>query len=311
MEEGTVLKKTPDVCKRIEEILYYETAGDPISGLKWTHRTMEKISGQLKSIGICVSPNTVGKLLKEMKYSLRVNHKRLVSGTKDTKQKRINRDKQFRHIADVRKQYKKKGVPIISIDTKKKENIGNFKNNGKAWQEETVAVYDHDFPTDAKGKAIPYGIYDTQKNIGTVFVGHSADTPSFSVDCIEMWWKSEGKKHYPYSDKLLILADSGGSNSYRSRVWKYQLQKQLCDKHGLSVHICHYPPGSSKWNPIEHRLFSEISKNWAGRPLDSFETILKYLRTTKTSTGLNVNAHYLNVSPKEYYHLSNPLQIRI
>lgn len=250
------------------------------------------MSEQLKTIGIEVSANTVCRLLKDMGFSLKVNSKKIESGLSNPPDPE-KRDQQFGYIGEVRERFAQKGLPIISVDTKKKELIGNFKNNGKAWQEETVAVYDHDFPTDAKGKAIPYGIYDTQKNIGTVFVGHSADTPSFSVDCIEMWWKSEGKKHYPYSDKLLILADSGGSNSYRSRVWKYQLQKQLCDKHGLSVHICHYPPGSSKWNPIEHRLFSEISKNWAGRPLDSFETILKYLRTTKTSTGLNVNAHYV------------------
>ena len=250
------------------------------------------MSEQLKTIGIEVSANTVCRLLKDMGFSLKVNSKRIESGLSNPPDPG-KRDQQFGYIGEMREHFAQEGLPIISIDTKKKELIGKFKNNGKAWQKETVAVYDHDFPTDAQGKAIPYGIYDTQKNIGTVFVGHSADTPSFSVDCIETWWKSEGKKHYPDSDKLLILADSGGSNSYRSRVWKYQLQKQLCDRHGLSVHICHYPPGSSKWNPIEHRLFSEISKNWAGRPLDSFETVLKYLRTTKTSTGLNVKAHYV------------------
>lgn len=270
----------------------YETAGQPISGLKWTRKTTEKVSEQLKTIGIEVSANTVCRLLKNMGFSLKVNSKRIESGLNNPPDPE-KRDQQFGYIGEMREHFALEGLPIISIDTKKKELIGNFKNNGTAWQKETVAVYDHDFPTDAQGKAIPYGIYDTQKNTGTVFVGHSADTPSFAVDCIETWWKSEGKKHYPKSDKLLILADSGGSNSYRSRVWKYKLQKQLCDKHGLSIHICHYPPGSSKWNPIEHRLFSEISKNWAGRPLESFETVLKYLRTTKTSTGLRVKAHYV------------------
>lgn len=250
------------------------------------------MSEQLKTIGIEISANTVCRLLKDMGFSLKVNSKKIESGLSNPPDPE-KRDQQFGYIGEMRACFAQKGLPIISVDTKKKELIGKFKNSGKAWQKETVAVYDHDFPTDAKGKAIPYGIYDTQKNIGTVFVGHSADTPSFSVDCIETWWKSEGEKHYPDRDKLLILADSGGSNSYRSRVWKYQLQKQLCNKHGLSVHICHYPPGSSKWNPIEHRLFSEISKNWAGRPLDSFETVLKYLRTTTTSTGLNVKAHYV------------------
>lgn len=262
------------------------------------------MSEQLKTIGIEVSANTVCRLLKDMGFSLKVNSKRIESGLSNPPDPE-KRDQQFGYIGEMREHFAQEGLPIISIDTKKKELIGKFKNNGKAWQKETVAVYDHDFPTDAQGKAIPYGIYDTQKNIGTVFVGHSADTPSFSVDCIETWWKSEGKKHYSDSDKLLILADSGGSNSHRSRVWKYQLQKQLCDRHGLSIHICHYPPGSSKWNPIEHRLFSEISKNWAGRPLDSFETVLKYLRTTKTSTGLSVKAHYVRKKYETGERVSN------
>ena len=250
------------------------------------------MSAQSKAIGIKVSQNTVCRLLKNMGFSLKVNSKKIESGLKNPPNPK-KRDQQFGYVGEMREYFAQEGLPIISVDTKKKELIGKFKNNGQTWQKDTVAVYDHDFPADAQGKAIPYGIYDTQKNVGTVFVGHSADTPSFSVDCIETWWKSEGKKHYPDSDELLILADCGGSNSYRSRAWKYRLQKQLCDKHGMSVHIYHYPPGSSKWNPIEHGLFSEISKNWAGRPLDSFETVLKYLRTTKTSTGLNVKAHYV------------------
>ena len=246
----------------------------------------------MKTIDIDVSSNTVCRLLKDMGFSLRVNSKKIESGMKkppDPKQ----RNQQFEHIEDLRKQFAKQGIPTISVDTKKKELIGNFKNNGQAWQQKPTEVCDHDFPTDAVGKAVPYGIYDTQKNIGTVFVGHSADTPFFAVECIEKWWIDYGKMQYHDCNELLILADAGGSNSYRSRVWKYRLQKQICDKHRLSVNVCHYPPGSSKWNPIEHRLFSEISKNWAGRPLDSFETILKYLRTTKTSTGLNVKAHYV------------------
>jgi hypothetical protein len=193
----------------------------------------------------------------------------------------------------LREYFASQGLPTISVDTKKKELVGKFKNNGKLWQKESIEVNDHDFPTHAVGKAVPYGIYDTQKNSGTVFVGYSADTPSFAVECIEKWWNKYGIKHYPDKTKLFIIADSGGSNGYRSRVWKYQIQKQLCDELGLSVHICHYPPGASKWNPIEHRLFSEISKNWAGRPLESFETVLKYIRTTKTSTGLTVKAHFV------------------
>ena len=270
----------------------YETAGHPISGLKWTRKTTEKIAEQLKVIGINVSSNTVCRLLKEMGFSLRVNCKKIVSGTSNPPDPQ-KRDQQFNHMASLQEQFTVQGLPTISVDTKKKEMIGNFKNNGQAWQQKATDVYDHDFPTHALGKAVPYGIYDTQKNSGTVFVGHSADTPSFAVECIAKWWKQYGKAQYPDSKELLIMADAGGSNSCRSRVWKYKLQKCLCNEHGLSVSVCHYPPGSSKWNPIEHRLFSEISKNWAGRPLDSFETVLKYLRTTKTSTGLNVKAHYV------------------
>jgi len=227
-----------------------------------------------------------------MGFSLRVNSKKIESGIANPPDPK-KRDEQFCHIENLRELFAAHKLPTISVDTKKKELVGNFKNNGQAWQKDSTEVYDHDFPTHAVGKAVPYGIYDTQKNTGTVFVGHSADTPSFAVECIEKWWKDYGKVQYPERKELLILADAGGSNSYRSRVWKYRIQKQICDKHGLSVSICHYPPGSSKWNPIEHRLFSEISKNWGGRPLDSFETILKYLRTTKTSTGLNVKAHYV------------------
>ena len=226
-----------------------------------------------------------------MNFSLKVNHKKIESGTNPPNP--LDRNKQFDYIADEREKFTQKGNPIISVDTKKKELIGNFKNNGATWQRDAVLVNDHDFPSDARGKAVPYGIYDTQKNKGAIFLGTSRDTPSFAVDSIESWWKTEGKKQYPNSKKLLILADSGGSNSSRSRVWKYKIQKKLCNQFGLSVSVSHYPPGSSKWNPIEHRLFSEISKNWAGRPLESYATILKYIRTTQTKFGLKVKAHFV------------------
>lgn len=271
----------------------YETAGDPITGLKWTRKTTQKIAAELNSIDISVSPNTVARLLKNMKYSLRVNHKSVECGNKNPPDPH-DRDCQFKHIEKKREQYAKAGNPVISVDTKKKELIGNFKNAGSSWEKEPVLVKDHDFPSDAEGKAIPYGIYDTQMNQGTVFVGTTHDTPAFAVDSIETWWRTEGKKRYPASDKILILADSGGSNSARSRVWKYRLQKSLCDNFGLKVRVCHYPPGSSKWNPIEHRLFSEISKNWKGKPLISYETVLKHIRTTKTTLGgLEVKAHFV------------------
>lgn len=267
----------------------HETAGDPVSGLKWTRKTTEKIADELEVLDIKISPNTVGRLLKKMGFSLKVNHKKIESGIKNPPDP-DDRDQQFEYLRDLQEIFAKEGNPVISVDTKKKELIGNFKNGGCSWERDPVLVKDHDFPSDALGKAIPYGIYDIQENRGSIFLGTTCDTPAFSVDSIESWWKIEGRKRYPNANKLLILADSGGSNSARSRVWKYRIQEKLCDQYELSVSVSHYPPGSSKWNPIEHRLFSEISKNWAGRPLDSFETALKYIRTTKTSSGLTVKA---------------------
>ena len=239
-----------------------------------------------------------------MGFSLKVNCKKIESGMKNPPDPQ-KRDRQFGYIADLRESFAKEQMPVISVDTKKKEMIGNFKNKGDSWQESPIEVKDHDYPSDAKGKAIPYGIYDTQKNTGTVFLGVTRDTPSFAVDSIETWWKTEGKVNYPDVKKLLILADSGGSNSCRSRVWKHKIQSNICDQFGLSVKVSHYPPGSSKWNPIEHRLFSEISKNWAGRPLDSYETVLKYIRTTKTSSGLKVKAHFVRQKYETGEKISN------
>ena len=262
-----------------------DSAGDPMGGLRWTHRTTEKISQELRSLKIEVSPRTVARLLKKMGFSLHVNHKSISrTAPKD-------RDAQLAHIAELREEYGAASVPVISVDTKKKELVGNFKNQGAAWNREPTQVNDHDFRSDASGLAVPYGVYDLQANRGTVFVSASYDTPLFAVACIEKWWRSEGQKRYPGARKLLVLADCGGSNGYRCRAWKYGLQHDLCDRHGLTVTVAHYPAGASKWNPIEHRLFSEISKNWKGVPLTCLETILKYLRTTTTSAGLRVRAH--------------------
>ena len=263
----------------------HETAGDPMSGLKWTRRTTAKIADQLQPLGIKVSARTVAGLLKKMNFSLRVNHKKL-SGSSHP-----DRDAQFACIAELREHCAAEHLPVISVDTKKKELVGVFKNAGAKWDRDPVLVNDHDFRSDADGIAVPYGVYDLQANRGTLFVGTSYDTPWFAVDCIEKWWRSEGQQRYPGADCLAILADGGGSNGSRCRAWKMGLQRRLCDRHGLSVTVAHYPPGASKWNPIEHRLFSELSKNWAGRPLDSLETILKYARKTTTNTGLHVRAH--------------------
>lgn len=271
----------------------HETAGDPITGLKWTRKTTEKIATELRNFGIQVCANTVGRLLKSMRYSLRVNHKRVESGNKNPPKPK-DRNRQFEYIADMREAFAQNGNPIISVDTKKKELIGNFKNNGSTWQKSPIPVNDHDFRSDAVGIAVPYGIYDKQANSGYVCLGQSADTPAFAVDSIEHWWVHEGRKRYPHAAELLILADCGGSNSPRSRVWKYRIQKQLCEGHKLTVTVCHYPPGASKWNPVEHRLFAEISKNWAGWPLTSYQTALNFIRTTRTSTGLRVKALWVS-----------------
>lgn len=283
----------------------HETAGDPMTGLKWTKKTTQKIADELNSIGIHVSPKTVARLLKQMRFSLRVNQKKLESGNKNPPDPRI-RDQQFQYIRQLRDRYALEGNPTISVDTKKKELIGNFKNPGRTWEQVATEVKDHDFRSDADGIAVPYGIYDTERNAGAVFLGTTSDTPAFAVDCIEKWWALYGCKQYPQARQLLILADSGGSNSPRSRVWKYGLHQKLCKEHDLTVTVCHYPPGASKWNPIEHRLFSEISKNWSGKPLDTFETALKYIRTTKSSAGLNVRARLITKRYTKGEKVANP-----
>jgi len=279
----------------IEELMEYETAGDPMTGLKWTRKTTQKVTHELKALGMKeVNRTSVGRLLKDLGYSLKVNHKKKALGTKKTPEARAQRDKQFKYISGIRAQFTDEGNPNISVDSKKKEMVGDFKNNGSAWRKKAFEVGDHDFRQYAEGIATGYGIYDILVNRGSMFVGIDHDTPAFAVESIAKWWKQDGSKKYKGCKKLLILADAGGSNGYRPRAWKYELQKKLCDPFGLCVTVCHYPPGASKWNPIEHRLFSAISNNWKGVPLNSYETILKYLRKTKTTPkkgpGLKVKA---------------------
>ncbi len=270
----------------------HETAGDPVSGLKWTRKTTAKIAKQLKRVGIRVSPKTVGRLLKQMNFSLRMNLKSLESGLRNPPDPR-QRDLQFRYIRSQIRTYARRGLPVISVDTKSRELIGAFHQSGRKWSQEPIKVLDHDFPSDAKGVALPYGIYDLSRNEGFVCVGTSCDTSQFAVDSISMWWSKSGSSHYPNADHLLILADCGGSNGYRTRLWKHQLQVAFCNRFSLEVKVCHYPPGSSKWNPIEHRMFSFISNNWAAHPLLDYETLLKFIRTTKTNAGLKIRA-FLN-----------------
>ncbi|MGH8731171.1 MAG: ISAzo13 family transposase [Burkholderiales bacterium] len=267
-----------------------DVAGDPISGLRWTRSTTGKIARQLLCMGIQVSASTVGRLLAKMNFSLKTNRKNIESGFQRKPGHHARRNRQFRVINTKRRKFASADLPIISVDGKKRELVGNFKNNGKTWQREPQEVNDHDFPCDAEGVALPYGIYDVRRNTGMVVLGTTRETPAFAVDAIARWWRSSGRRHYPGADELLILADSGGANSSRSRVWKCDLQQKLCNRHGLRVTVCHYPPGASKWNPIEHRLFSEISKNWQGVPLQTYETALNYISTTKTRAGLKVTA---------------------
>ena len=277
----------------------YETAGDPLTGLKWSRKTCCKVAEELKRLDIQISERTVARILKQLDFSLRVNKKSVSPASSN------DRNEQFVYIEEIRKQFAQEGNPILSVDTKKKEKIGSFKNQGTTWTQKSIEVSDHDFSSTAKGKGIPYGIYDCQANCGTVFVGTSFDTPEFAVECVEKWWRYEGRKRYPSANHLLILADGGGSNGSNCRTWKYWLQHKLCDPHGISVSVSHYPAGCSKWNPIEHRLFSEISKNWAGRPLDSYETVLNYIRTTKTTTGLKVKAYLVRKKYKKGKTVTN------
>ncbi len=261
-----------------------ETAGDPASEQKWIRSSLRQLSRRLTQAGHPASAPTVSRLLKKRDYSLKVNVK------KEAGEDHPDRDDQFEYIQTQKQAFQDAGLPLISVDTKKKELIGNFRNAGQSWCQEAEVVNVHDFPQDAVGRAVPYGIYELNSNRGSVYVGASADTPQFAVDVITSWWQDEGETSYPHAEQLLILADGGGSNSYRSRVWKRQLQDQLSDRFGLKVTVCHYPTGCSRWNPIEYRLFSHISLNWVGKPLRTFDAMLAYIRGTKTTTGLTVKA---------------------
>lgn len=278
----------------------HDTAGDPMTGIKWTRRTTEKIAHELGELGIDVCANTVAKLLKGLEFRLRVNHKKLSRGSG------ADRDAQFTYIAAQRETFTRQGWPIVSIDSKKRELVGNFRNSGTTWAQEPTLVNDHDFRSDAKGIALPYGIYDVGANLGSLFVGTTHDTPACAVDNLAKWWVYDGHRRYPDACELLVLADGGGSNGARTRAWKHALQHRLCDRHRLTVTVCHYPTGASKWNPIEHRMFSELSKNWAGQPLDSYETILNYARTTTTTTGLQIKAYLVRTDYATGVKISDP-----
>ncbi len=260
------------------------TAGDPMRETKWLNCRLVDVQPKLAAQEHCVSTPVISRLLHAQAYDLRLNVKTLEGDSHP------QRDEQFQYIQAQQAHHRAAGQPQISVDTKKKELIGDFKNPGRSWGPTAERVNLHDFPSEAVGRAVPYGIYDEQHNCGTVYLGQSADTPAFAVDNIVRWCETEMPERFPDARALMIKADGGGSNSSRSRVWKQQLQEKVADCFGLTITVCHYPTGTSKWNPIEHRLFSEISKTWAGCPLRSFELTLQYIRETTTQTGLTVQA---------------------
>lgn len=257
---------------------------------KWLNCRLRDVQTRLAAAGHVVSLPVISRLLKNAGYRLRANRKELATA------QHPERDSQFKHILAQRAAHLEDAQPVISVDTKKKELVGNFKNAGRTWCQEPELVNVHDFPADGLGRAVPYGVYDLLRNSATIYVGQSADTPQFAVDNIARWCATELPLYYPQARRLLIEADSGGSNSARARMWKLGLQEQVADVFGLEVTVCHYPTGASKWNPIEHRVFSAISKAWAGCPLRSFELLLQYLRGTKTATGLSVQAQHVTRS---------------
>ncbi|MBD1913840.1 ISAzo13 family transposase [Leptolyngbya sp. FACHB-8] len=280
-----VEEHTPSILEALDRLVEPTSRGEPESPLRWTCKSVNHLADALQQQGYQISAMTVYTLLIEMGYSLQNNRK-----TQEGKQ-HPDRDAQFHHIAQQVEAFQGRHRPVISIDTKKKENLGQFKNGGQEWQPEgePIAVKTHDFPSQSEGKAIPYGIYDLTQNQGWVNVGIDHDTAEFAVESIRRWWQQLGQTQYGRSRHLLITADCGGSNGYRNRLWKLKLQ-EFADETGLTLHVCHFPPGTSKWNKIEHRLFCQITTNWRGQPLTSLETVINLISNTTTGTGLEVHA---------------------
>lgn len=279
-----VVEADPAVAKDLDRLIDPATRGDPESPLRWTSKSLGKLRDALVEMGHEISERTLGKLLKSQGFRLQANQK-----TREGSQ-HPDRDRQFEHINETVKAALAQGQPAISIDCKKKELVGDYKNGGREWQPtgEPVEVQGHDFPTGVP-KAVPYGVYDIAHNEGYVSVGLSAETAQFSVASIQAWWEHLGRERFPKARRLTITADCGGGNSPRVHLWKVELQR-LADETGLELELCHLPPGTSKWNKVEHRLFSFISLNWRGRPLTSYQLILDLINSTTTSTGLKVFA---------------------
>jgi len=263
-----------------------ETAGNPCSNEKWVR---SRLRGLSEALNRRACPTTISRLLREQKFGLRSHRKVLHTG-----KQHAERDRQFRHIAQQREEFRRQKNPRISVDTKKKELVGQFKNVGQTWCAEAEKVNDHDFPSDAVCRAAPYGVYDPERNAGHVCVTASHDTADLAVDAVEDWWAAN-QQHYAAAKRLMIEADSGGSNGARSRRYKFRLQ-QFADASGLEISVSHYPPGSSKWNPIEHRLFSQITATWCGWVLSSLAILLGFIRRTTTASGLRVTATHFDKS---------------
>jgi Rhodopirellula transposase DDE domain len=270
--------------KVLRELLREQTAGDPMGRRQWVRNSLDRLSQLMAERGCPVSPTTLRRLLHRLRYTLKANRKRF------TGPRHPDRDRQFQYIACQRQRFNILSLPIISVDTKKKELLGNFKNPGRQWQRQPKEVNAHDFRDDAVGRSVPYGIYLPRQGRGYVYVGLSADTAAFAVDAIADWWARTGRRDFPDADELLILCDAGGCNGCRNRLWKQQIQEKLADRWGLAVTVCHYPRGASKWNPVEHELFSRISINWAGEPLVSAAVMLALIRGTRTAAGQPVRA---------------------
>lgn len=288
-EPGGGRKKAEEVAPAIRQhltrIVQETTAGDPMSLLKWTNKSTRAIAEELTRLGHPITGVTVGRCLHQMGYSLQANAK-----TKEGPQ-HPNRDAQFRYINQQVKAFMRSADPVISVDTKKKELVGAFKNGGRTWRPKGTPrhVNVHDFPSLGEGKAIPYGAYDVALDRAVVNVGVTHDTAEFAVESIRRWWRLDGRSNYRGAKRLLICADSGGSNGNRPRAWKVELQR-LSTETGMPITVCHYPPGTSKWNKIEHRLFSFISLNWKGEPLVNYETVVNLIGGTRTRSGLSVQA---------------------
>ena len=279
----SLVEKHPGLLDDLEKLVEPYSSGDPMRPLRWTCKSTYNLSNELKSQGYPVSPTSVRGLLKTLGYSLQSNQKRFEGS------QHPDRNAQFEYIAAATEEFQDRGCPVISVDAKKKELVGNYANKGREWQKakHPLEVEAYDFIDKELGKVTPYGAYDVTHNLGWVNVGTDNDTAQFAVRSIQRWWEELGERMYPDAEEILIMADGGGSNGWRNRLWKRSLQ-EWADKEGLSIMVCHFPPGTSKWNKIEHRMFCHITRNWRGKPLVSQEVIISLIGSTTTKEGLKI-----------------------